>query len=80
MSKNKIILTIEGGSLQFICATDPKLEVFVVDYDNISQGAEPVAVFVPDYTFKEGEGHTIFMGSLNPVESEVKDELKRLKV
>lgn len=80
MSKNKIIITIEGGLVQAICATDPKIEIFVVDYDNIDQGDDPVYEYSPDYVFKDGHAHEIFMGSLNPAETEVRDELKRLKV
>ena len=78
MSKNKIIITVEGGIIQSVCATDPKLEIVVIDYDNDDE--DKVFKYEPDYIFKEGEGYKVLLGNLNGVEKLVREELKEMNV
>lgn len=75
----KLLITVEGGVVQGVMTTDKKsVRVVVVDYDKHSD--EPVVVSAqPLEKLKAENYYEIFTDQTDPVEMQVRDELKRLK-
>lgn len=75
----KILVIIEDGTVQAINSNNPNCRIVVIDHDNrerggigfISEPYEPDAVFENHY-----EG---FTDETDPVDVEIRDELKRMK-
>lgn len=77
----KVLIQVRGGNVIHISATE-EVKIVIVDYDNSDNGENPVIPseqLSPDVIFKDGEAHTLFTDETDPVEMEVKDELKRIK-
>lgn len=78
----KILIEVRGGNVVAVSATQEDVQLCIVDYDNIDEGNNPVCVsdpLGPDATFEPGKAHELFTDSSDPVEMEVKEELKRIK-
>lgn len=74
----KVVITIEGGSIQSVHTNYKELDLIIVDYDL----DEPKVVELQqDGFFKDGEAYKLW-NSRNPsmAEVEVRDKLKELKV
>lgn len=51
--KNKVLINVQGGVIQSICANSEDTEIVVIDYDNFETGEdEVVKMYHPDMTFK----------------------------
>ena len=37
ITKNRVLITVEGGCVQAVCADDSKAEVLLVDWDHIEE-------------------------------------------
>lgn len=77
----KVLIQVHGGNVIHISATE-EVSIVIVDFDNSDNGSNPVMLtneLGPDAIFKDGEAHTLFTDEKDPVEMEVKYELKRLK-
>lgn len=55
------------------------IEVCLVDYDNLENGDRLFSVFSPDFIFEDGMAHERFIDQSDPIEMEVRDDLKRIK-
>ena len=80
--KPKILITMQGGTIQNISASED-MDIAIVDYDLPDHG-EPalMGIYGPDYIVKDRELHemidTIPGAELTPEEARVKEGLKRL--
>lgn len=75
----KVVITIEGGSIQSVHTNYKDLDITVVDYDNLEEN--PVQEIEVDGFFKEGEAYKLWSSkSPSMAEIEVRDKLKELKV
>lgn len=73
----KILIEVKGGTIQRI-VTDQEVEkIVIVDWDNASQGNNPVERIEPDSIIEDGNFHLLY-SSANPADLEVQQELKRL--
>lgn len=76
--KTKILITIEGGNLQSIHSTE-EIDIVLVDFDNIENQTEiELDVLSPDNIVNSGKFYQLFSEKDNP-ESDIRDELKRIK-
>ena len=74
----RILIEVKGGNIQNIIASKP-LEIFIVDFDNISQGGEPVSYQKPNHILKRGTFFKHYY--LNDEQNKkIRAELKRLYI
>lgn len=73
-NKNKVVIEVKGGIVQRI-GTHHDIDIALVDWDNFSQGDEPVKKYAPDTI--STDLYTLYDSS-DVQENEVRDELKRL--
>lgn len=77
-SKVKILITVEGGIVQSVCASSADVEIAIVDYDKHSD--DPVCVSVPsspDVVFSGHAWEQCFTGKLDEDEKAAQEELKK---
>lgn len=76
----KIIIQVGGGIVQAVCA-NTEVDIAIVDYDEADSGKPPFngSIYQQDSLFKDGKAHELFTNAADPVEMEIKDELKRIK-
>ena len=75
--ETKILITVEGGIVQSVCASNPDVRIMIIDYDKHSD--EPVSVsgkYEPDGVF-ENMAEEAFTGELTENEKFAQDELKK---
>lgn len=73
---NKVLIYVKDGTVQVVNSSNPNTRIVVIDVDNISTDFismpyEPDAVFANHYE--------AFTDENNPVDMEIRDELKRMK-
>lgn len=81
MSKPKILIEIRGGNVVSVHSTQ-EIGIVIIDYDNetpLRMYNDKADVFCEDSIFGDGEAHTLFSDSTDPVEIEIREELKRIK-
>jgi len=76
----KIIIEVKGGTVVAVSSTH-EIDIAIVDYDNVQNGSPAFngSVLAQDNLFESGKAHELFTDASDPVEMEVKDELKRIK-
>lgn len=74
--KNKLLINIQGGVIQSICANSEDTEIVIIDYDNFETGEdEVVKMYHPDMTFKR---YADCMGNLSELSESEKEVLQEL--
>jgi hypothetical protein len=74
--KTKVLIQVEGGNINFI-ASNQEIEIVIIDYDLPNYGEKPVKKIQPDIIMDEF--YTLYSDNTNS-ESEIRDELKKLKL
>ena len=75
----KILVIVEGGTVQAINSNNPNCRIVVIDHDNKESGgngfiSEP---YEPDGLYENQ--YEAFTDETNPIDVEIRDELKRMK-
>lgn len=77
--RTKVLVTLRGGMIEEMYANN-EIELVVVDYDLVDHGESPVSTPHVSYYSDEHVGFSgLFTDTSDPVEMEIRDELKRLK-
>lgn len=78
MENTKILIEVRGGIVQSVKSNRGNVKIVIVDYDNI-QGDETIvgSPSKPDAVYENI--YEAFTDQSNPMEMEVRDELKRFK-
>jgi hypothetical protein len=74
----RILIEIRGGNIQNIIANE-NVEIVIVDYDNMKCGDAPVfkSFYEPDVITETGTFYQQFTDERDPMDMEVRDELRR---
>lgn len=78
MSKIKIVIEVRGGMVQAV-RSNKNIEYVVVDYDNIDNGESPVGDKLDADTVWPGDTMYDYYSGFTTQETEVMEELKRMK-
>lgn len=78
--KNKVLIYVEGGMVQNVYASDPNLKIVIVDTDVREDVATKYRycseILSPDMV--ADSIYELFTGS-DPVDTEIREDLKRMK-
>ena len=80
--KTKILITIRGGNITDIMSNVKDAEIVIIDHDNADAGDKPVSdIMNPDYFVKDANGEMFYerFRDDEPMNIEIRDELKRMK-
>jgi len=74
----RILIQVSGGNIQNIIANE-NVEIVIVDYDNMEKGDAPdfSSFYEPDSIMETGTFYQQFTDASEPMDMEVRDELKR---
>lgn len=73
----RILITVEGGTIQHIASTS-EIDIIIVDYDNMEHGDKPVTTHEPDTILQSGNFHELYTDITSPQDMEVRELLKDL--
>ena len=76
----KVIIEVRGGTVVNVSSSEG-IDIVILDYDNINNGSPAWNgnIYGEDALFESGTAHELFTDSSDPVEMEIKAQLKRIK-